>query len=122
MNFKKWVKSIQTADYNGACMVLIRSSRPDRKGTKCTCKCPFFPHLILGLLFCALISDLRNQGFFQSPEKFKVLQTLIFYSENKLGFYLKSEKNLGLRSCMKFCKTRFCHGDNQESSQVPPSK
>ena len=43
--------------------------------------------LPVGLLICTLIFDLRNQGPFQTLEKFKFVQTLIFF----LG--LHPEKN-----------------------------
>ena len=48
------------------------------------------------LLTCTLISDLRNQGLFQTQEKFQVLQPLIFFwvstLKKKLGLYCKPEK------------------------------
>ena len=45
-----------------------------------------------GLLICTLISHLRNQGLFQTQEKFHFLQTLIFFLKKSWVYTINLKK------------------------------
>ena len=69
-------------------------------------------YMCFSLLILTLISDLRNQGQFQTLEKFQVLQTLFFSGSppwKELGLHYKSEKNLAqIKSLYIRVKWKYC--------------